>query len=145
MSSGSTQAIAGAGTLTLSGTNTYSSGTTVSSGTLTLTGSNVFATGTNGLLGLPSSIYAGAMSGSGALVKTGNGNLTLTGANSYTGGTTVSGGILIGTTSSLQGGIVNNATVAFDQGANGTYDGAMSGSGGTAEERRRQRHPQRCQ
>jgi autotransporter-associated beta strand protein len=129
MSSGSTQAIAGAGTLTLSGTNTYSSDTTVSSGTLTLTGSNVFATGTNGLLGLLSSIYAGAMSGSGALVKTGNGNLTLTGANSYTGGTTVSGGILIGTTSSLQGGIVNNATVAFDQGANGTYDGAMSGSG----------------
>ena len=117
------------GTLTLAGTNTYSGTTTVSSGTLTLTGSNVFATGTNGLLGLLSSIYAGAMSGSGALVKTGNGNLTLTGPNSYTGGTTVSGGILIGTTSSLQGGIVNNATVAFDQGANGTYDGAMSGSG----------------
>ena len=125
----STQAITGAGTLILSGTNTYSGGTTVSSGTLTLTGSTVFATGTNGLLGLLSSIYAGAMSGSGALVKTGNGNLTLAGANSYTGGTTVSGGILIGTTSSLQGGIVNNATVAFDQGANGTYDGAMSGSG----------------
>jgi autotransporter-associated beta strand protein len=50
--------------------------------------------------------------------------------NDYTGGTTVSGGTLIGTTSSLQGSIVNNAAVVFDQGFDGTYVGSMSGSGG---------------
>ena len=46
-----------------------------------------------------------------ALIKVGTGTLTLTGTNSYTGGTTVSGGILQGNTSSLQGNILNNATV----------------------------------
>jgi autotransporter-associated beta strand protein len=72
----------------------------------------------------------GAISGAGAsLVKTGSGNLTLGGANTYAGGTTVSGGRLIGTTSSLQGGIVNNAAVEFSQSTSGTYLGSISGSG----------------
>ena len=115
--------------VTMTGANSYSGGTTVSSGVLTLTGTSTFVSDVaiSGIF--LSSTYAGEMSGSGALVKTGNGNLTLAGANSYTGGTIVSGGMLIGTTSSLQGSIANNATVAFDQGANGTYAGAMSGSG----------------
>ncbi len=123
----------GAGNLTLTGPNTYGGGTVVSGGTLTGTTSSLqgaivnnatvaFDQGTNGT-------YNGVMSGSGALVKAGTGNLTLSGANSYSGGTTVSGGTLTGTTSSLQGNILNNAAVAFDQVTNGTYAGAMSGSG----------------
>ena len=57
------------------------------------------------------------------------GTLILTGANSYSGGTTVSGGVLQGKTTSLQGNILNNAAVVFDQGTAGTYAGNMSGSG----------------
>ena len=123
----------GTGNLTLAGTNSYGGGTTVNGGTLTGTTTSLqgnivnnatvaFDQSTNGT-------YAGVLSGSGTLVKAGVGNLTLTGANSYAGGTTVSGGTLTGTTTSLQGNIANNATVAFDQAANGTYGGTMSGSG----------------
>ena len=55
------------------------------------------------------------MSGSGSLAKSGAGTLMLGGTNSYSGGTTVSAGILQGTTGSLQGNILNNATVIFEQ------------------------------
>jgi autotransporter-associated beta strand protein len=55
--------------------------------------------------------------------------LTLSGASTYTGGTTVNGGALVGTTASLQGNIANAATVVFDQSTTGTYSGVMSGSG----------------
>ena len=41
----------------------------------------------------------------------------------------MSGGILQGDTISLQGNILNNANVTFDQLTDGTYAGAMSGSG----------------
>ena len=41
----------------------------------------------------------------------------------------MSGGILQGNTSSLQGDILNNASVVFDQAFAGAYDGRMSGSG----------------
>ena len=73
--------------------------------------------------------FAGEITGSGAFVKNGAGMLTLTGANTYGGGTTVNGGILRGTTTSLQGDIVTNAAVYFYQATTGTYAGTMSGSG----------------
>ena len=73
--------------------------------------------------------FSGAIGGAGQLVKTGAGTLMLTGANTYSGGTTVSGGTLQGTSTSLQGAIANNADVTFYQGFAGTYAGAMSGSG----------------
>ncbi|TXH25628.1 MAG: autotransporter domain-containing protein, partial [Elusimicrobia bacterium] len=69
------------------------------------------------------------ISGAGALVKTGAANLTLSGANTYTGGTTVSAGTLTGTTTSLQGNIVNNADVVFDDAGVGTYAGNLTGTG----------------
>ena len=78
--------------------------------------------------------YAGAMSGSGSLAKQNTGTLILTGANTYSGGTTVSGGTLQGNTTSLQGDIVNNASVVFDQATTGTYAGVMSGSGGLTKQ-----------
>lgn len=78
-------------------------------------------------------VFSGNLSGPGGLQFTDTSGLgkliRLTGANSYTGGTIVSAGTLVGTTSSLQGSITNNATVIFDQVANGTYAGSMSGTG----------------
>src|SRR5258708_8494947 len=73
--------------------------------------------------------YAGAMSGSGALVVSGGGMVTLTGPNSYTGGTTVSAGTLQGSSTSLQGNILNNASLVFRQSGTGTYAGVISGAG----------------
>jgi fibronectin-binding autotransporter adhesin len=124
----------GTGTLVLSGANSYSGGTLVSGGilqgnTASLQGnflnnaSVVFDQATNGT-------YGGTMSGAGMLTKTGAGQLILTGANSYSGGTLVSGGVLQGTTTSIQGNILNNAQVTIQQATTGTYAGNMSGSGG---------------
>jgi fibronectin-binding autotransporter adhesin len=97
-----------------------------------LSGAGNVALGTAGLTvggSGASSVFSGVLDGPGSLVKTGAGVLTLTGPNSYTGGTLVSQGVLLGTTTSLQGNIVNNAMVVFDQAAEGTYSGLMSGSG----------------
>ena len=59
--------------------------------------------------------YAGVISGTGSLTKSGAGTLTLTGDNTYTGGTTISAGTLQigngGTTGSVAGNIVDNAAL----------------------------------
>jgi fibronectin-binding autotransporter adhesin len=133
ISGGGTLNKLGAGTLSLYGTNTYSGGNVVAAGTLegdttSLKGAIandatvVFLQTTNGT-------YSSALSGIGTFVKQNAGTLTLGGSNSYTGGTLVSTGGLIGSTTSLQGAITNNAAVSFDQTTNGTYAGAMSGTG----------------
>ena len=73
--------------------------------------------------------YAGKMSGAGQLTKAGGGTLILSGENTYSGGTRVNAGTLQGDTTSLKGDIENNATVAFNESATGTYSGSMSGRG----------------
>ena len=55
--------------------------------------------------------------------------MTLLGSNNYSGGTIVNGGTLAGTTASLQGDILDNANVTFDQSTTGTYSDTISGSG----------------
>ncbi len=147
----------GTGTLTLLGANTYSGGTSLTAGTLAV-GSNM-ALGTGGLamaggttlqsaapdlnlgnastLGGASTVdsqsnsftLSGNISGGGALTKIGSGFLTLSGANTYSGGTTITAGTLIGDTTSLQGNILDNAALVFNQVPAGTYAGSLSGSG----------------
>ncbi|WP_208738871.1 autotransporter outer membrane beta-barrel domain-containing protein [Phytopseudomonas daroniae] len=66
----------------------------------------------------------------GSLTKVGSGSLTLTGTNTYTGGTTIAAGTLVGSAASFgSGDIVNDAILVFDQAAEGTYAGGISGSG----------------
>ncbi len=92
----------GAGTLLLTGVNTYSGGTTLSAGTLQLgdggtTGSitgNVTNDATLAFNRSNDFTFSGVISGSGPVVKRGNGTLTLTGANTYAGTTTVFGGLI---------------------------------------------------
>ncbi len=150
----------GSGILTLTGANTYTGGITISGGLINFAAANNFGTGAitlngGGLqwasgntadisaklapLGAGGGTFdtngnnvtlASAISGTGGLTKQGNGTLILGGANSYSGGTTVSGGVLQGNTTSLQGNILNNASVVFNQTGTGTYAGTMSGSGG---------------
>ncbi len=120
-------------TLVLSGANTYTGGTTVSEGVLQGTTTSLQKAITNNSSVIfdqtITGTYSGVMSGSGSLTKQNTGTTVLTGVNTYTGGTTVTAGVLQGTTTSLQGSIINNSSVIFDQTITGTYSGIMSGSG----------------
>lgn len=76
----------------------------------------------------------GLISGTGALEVIGGGELTLSADNSYTGGTTVSSGILRlgngGASGSIVGDITNNGwSVAFDRSDDYTFNGVISGTG----------------
>jgi fibronectin-binding autotransporter adhesin len=73
--------------------------------------------------------FGGAISGSGSVVKNCTGTTILTAANSYTGGTLVAAGTLQGDTRSLQGDVVTNAALVFDQAFDGTFRGALFGGG----------------
>ncbi|MCZ8256164.1 MAG: autotransporter-associated beta strand repeat-containing protein, partial [Polaromonas sp.] len=123
----------GSGTTILAGANTYTGGTTVGAGTLLGTTTSLQGNITNNanvtFNQAGNGTYAGTMTGTGILAKSGVGIVVLTGANNYSGGTNVTNGTLQGNTTSLQGNIINNAAVIFDQAATGTYAGAMSGIG----------------
>ncbi len=128
--------ISGTGSVTFSGTNTWSGGTTVDA-TSTLigtTGSLQGAFTNNGLVQFnqtTAGTYAGNMTGAGGVQISGGGPVTLTGMNSYTAGTLVdASNTLIGTTDSVQGTIVDDGLVKFNQSVAGTYGGSMSGIGG---------------
>ncbi len=100
--SGSGQVVkSGDDVLTLSGANSYSGGTLISDGTLVA--SNVEALGTgdvtnDAVLELNTGgDFDNAISGSGQVVKSGDGTLTLSGSNTYRGGTLISDGTLVAT------------------------------------------------
>ncbi|MKV95331.1 AIDA autotransporter-like protein ShdA, partial [Salmonella enterica subsp. enterica] len=132
--SGSGQVVkSGDETLTLSGANSYTGGTTISGGTLIA--SNVEALGTgdvtdNAVLELNTGgDFDNAISGSGQVEKSGDDVLTLSGANSYSGGTLISDGTLVATSVEAlgSGDVTNNAVLELNTG--GTFDNAISGSG----------------
>ena len=92
---------AGAGTLTLTGSNIYSGGTTISSGTVQIgnggtTGSLGTGTTTNNgrlIFNRSDSLsFDGVIVGTGSVRHSGSGTLTLTAINTYTGGTWIDGG-----------------------------------------------------
>jgi len=148
------------GTLILDGDNSYTGGTEIGSGTLqvsrdanlgdtagdlTFAGGTLTTTGTfdtsrlialtldgrfdvaaNTELGL-----TGTLSGSGDLVKSGDGSLRLDNtANAY-GNTLVQAGTLIGNAGSISGTIGNAATVVFDQASDGSFAGNIAALNGT--------------
>jgi fibronectin-binding autotransporter adhesin len=127
----------GSGRLLLTGTGSYSGGTTIRDGALQIgncgtTGSLSGDVSNLGALVFSRSdanAFQGSISGTGVVVKGCDGTLVLTGVNSYTGGTLVTGGTLQGDTVSLQGEIANNAAVVFDQMTDGVFRGTLFGSG----------------
>jgi autotransporter-associated beta strand protein len=132
----------GTGTLALSEANTYTGGTTISAGTLQLgnggtTGSIVGDVTDNATLNFDRSdtfTFGGVISGTGAVNQIGTGTVILTATDTYGGGTTISAGTLQigngGTTGSIAGNVIDNATLNFDRSDPVTFAGTISGSGG---------------
>ena len=127
----------GNGLLILTATNSYTGGTNVLGGALQL--GNCTTSGAisgnvrnDGVLVFSRSddyTFRGSISGNGALVKNCTGTTTLTGNNTYAGGTLVNAGTLQGDTGTLQGEIVDNAALVFDQSFDGAFRGTLFGSG----------------
>ena len=98
------------GAVSLSGTNTYTGGTTISAGSLLIGNGATSGSVVGNIVDNAALLYnrsdavtfAGTISGTGSVTQFGTGTLILTGANTYTGGTGVSAGTLrLGTGGSL--------------------------------------------
>ena len=141
----------GGGTLVLTGTNSFTGGTEISEGilqgnTASIPGGTQIAPGTVhddaklvfNQADTDAQDFFGVISGTGSLEKIGTGTLFLHTPNSYTGGTTVTAGTLIGfaagTAGSLQGDIVDNAKLVFQQDSDGEFPDDISGSGSVAKD-----------
>ncbi len=107
----------GAGTLTLSGTTSYTGDTYLNNGTL------VYIPPLN-------ATYAGSIHGLGNLTKSGTATLTLTGMSDYSGATTITGGGLC-----VDGALGPNSAVTLQSSAvlsgSGTIGGDVTATGGT--------------
>ncbi len=134
----------GSGTLVLTGNNSYSGLTTLTSGALQIgnggtSGSIAGAVANSGTLifnRADTLAYGGAVSGTGSVVQQGAGTLILTGAHTYTGGTTVAAGTLQvgdgGTVGSLAGNVVNQGQLVFNRADESSFAGDISGGGSVA-------------
>ncbi|MEX1114519.1 MAG: autotransporter-associated beta strand repeat-containing protein [Akkermansiaceae bacterium] len=125
----------GGGNLTLSGANTYTGTTIISTGTLEVQGSVATSSSITNNAALifnsgAAQSYGNAIGGSGSLTKQGAGTLTLNATNSYTGITTISAGTLeVQGSVATSSGITNNAALIFKSGAAQSYGNAIGGSG----------------
>jgi autotransporter-associated beta strand protein len=131
----------GAGTLTLSGTNTYTGLTAVLGGAVQLgdggtSGSiagNVFVHTTFAINRSDTYTFGGIIVGDGAFVQMGPGTTILTANSAYFGGTTISAGTLQlgngGTSGSILGNVVNNGAFAVNRSDTYTFGGIISGTG----------------
>ena len=127
----------GEGLLVLTGANSYGGGTAIESGTLQIgncrtAGSITGDVDNDGVLVFSrsdTSTFSGSISGLGALIKNCTGTQILRSANTYSGGTLINAGRLAGDVQSLQGTIVNNAALVFDQNTDGAFRGVLSGGG----------------
>ncbi|EDY0421067.1 fibronectin-binding autotransporter adhesin ShdA, partial [Salmonella enterica subsp. enterica serovar Mbandaka] len=123
----------GADTLTLSGSNSYTGGTTISGGTLVASTVEALGTGdvtNNATLELNTGgDFINNIGGTGRVEKSGDDVLTLSGANSYSGGTLISDGTLVASNVEAlgTGDVTDDATLELNTG--GTFDNAISGSG----------------
>ncbi len=131
----------GSGVFVLTGENTYSGGTTITSGALQI-GNGGTSGSINGSINNNAELifnrsdnitYGGSITGSGELTKVGDGTLTLTGTNTHTGGTTISTGALQigsgGTIGSIAGNVLNNSRLTFNRSDDLAYNGDITGSG----------------
>jgi autotransporter-associated beta strand protein len=147
-SSGGTVALVkdGSTTWALTGANTYSGATTVSSGTL-----KVGNAGTTGSLGSGGAsvaagatlafdrsdsgfVVANAISGSGNVIQIGSGTTSLTGANTYSGTTHIAAGTLrIGNNAAAgslgSGSVVNDSALAFNRSDSYSVSNTINGTG----------------
>jgi len=142
---------AGCGCGPLVGTLTIADGGVVNSADTTIFAGSTLNLGTGGLAGsivtplilndgriaanfTDTATLAADISGSGALSKAGPGTLILTGTNTYTGGTTIDGGILQlgngGASGSIAGNVTDNGTFAVNRSDTLTFSGVISGTGG---------------
>jgi autotransporter-associated beta strand protein len=131
----------GAGILTLTGTSSYSGGTTIAAGTLQLgnggtSGSIVGNVTDNGTLVFNRSdtlTLDGVILGTSTANQVGTGTTILTGDNTYTGGTTISAGTLqLGngsTSGSIVGNVIDNGTLAFNRSDTVSFASLISGTG----------------
>ena len=149
----------GSGTLTLTGTNTYTGGTAINAGAISIAadgalgpvagrltfGGGTLATTASLTSARAVTLNAGGggfapaagtaltltnvISGTGGLSQNGAGNLILTGSNTYTGGTVVNSGTL-----SVNGSIASSSGVTVNGGTlggNGQFPNVLIGSGGS--------------
>lgn len=129
---------AGSGTLTLTGDASGYGGTIiVDGGTLDGTPSairgNVVNNSFVSIFG--DGTYAGTMSGTGTLVKSGGGTIALTAANSFQGGTNLNGGVLLAANSNLGSGILtfNGGTLRLANAAPISRNMIVNAGGGTID------------